>query len=147
MDNFCKLIVYDTSPIIDSVILRDSMEYVKEITPNSEIIDVHVSKDLWKIIVLKPEDVIKTKDKVFIISDAVSKHRGAMNKLEQVILYTINCRRHLGCQFIIFAPFDTLKQHFKIQVDEVRALPELDKCIKEDNLGLPYDEVQLRDRD
>lgn len=161
--NMPKLIVYDTGDIVElptylppshlclvteryNEMVGALMVYVQRHTPNSEIINPHIWKDLKKILVLKPEDTTKTEGKVFIIEDVMTAHRGAINKLEQTLNYAFIIRRHLGCQFILFAPysekdpfaFGRMPKHIKMQVDEVRPLPfddmtgaEFHSCLEE----------------
>lgn len=161
--NLGRLTVYDTGDIVElptylppshiclvteryNEMIGALMVYVQRHTPNSEIINPHIWKDLKKIIVLKPEDTTKTEGKVFIIEDLMTAHRGAISKLELALEYTFTIRRHLGCQFILFAPysekdkftFGRMSKRIKMQVDEVRPLPfddmtgdEFHSCLEE----------------
>lgn len=158
-----KLIVYDTGEIVElptylppshiclvteryNEMVGALMVYVQRHTPNSEIINPHIWEDLKKIIVLKPEDTVKTEGKTFIIEDVMTARRGAISKLQLALEYTFTIRRHLGCQFILFAPYSEKDRHtfgriykrIRIQVDEVRPLPfddmtgeEFHSCLEE----------------
>jgi hypothetical protein len=150
---FCKLIVYDTTPLIDFPIIRPPLtyivsdrytrivnkciQYIANKIPNSVIIDPSSTKELNKIMVLKQEDVIKTEGTVFILKNEFLSKSVFKKKSELYLDWFIMQRRHLRCQIILFAPISyedvngrgLVDKRIRWDVNEIRILPfdELDK--------------------
>jgi hypothetical protein len=156
---FCKLIVYDTTPLVDFVISRpplsftvsgsynkivdECIRYIANKTPNSVVINPSIPKELNRIMVLKQEDVIKTEGTVFILKNEFLSKSAFKKKYELYLEWFIMQRRHLRCQIILFAPMSyedknglgLVDKRIRYDVNEVRKLPldELDKKLGIEN--------------